>query len=127
MYLYDIDNLPHVVVENRTARQREAALGEMLVAREVEHALRWLDEQEVVSAVVRLRRKAETIRTRELAKLFSRLAHLSDADRIAIGGMASSLVNKLLHTPIVRVKQESQSRGNTGYLQALRHLFSLDE
>ncbi|MBI3327471.1 MAG: glutamyl-tRNA reductase [Nitrospinae bacterium] len=127
VYLYDIDDLQHVVEENRKARLREATLGETIVAREVEQALRWLDEQEVVPAVVRLRRKAESIRNRELSKLYSRLGHLSDADRMAIEAMASSIINKLLHTPIVRVKQESQSKGGAGYLQALRELFSLDE
>lgn len=126
MSLYDIDDLRHGVEENRQTRQREAALGERVVAREVEHALRWLDAQEVVAAVVRLRRKAETIRNQELAKLFSRLGHLSDADRRVIEAMASSIVNTLLHAPIERVKQESQSTGGTRYLQALRHLFSLD-
>ncbi|MBI3329779.1 MAG: glutamyl-tRNA reductase [Nitrospinae bacterium] len=127
VYLYDIDDLQHIVDENRKARQREAALGETVILREVEQVLRWLDEQEVVPAVVRLRRKAEAIRNQELAKLFSRLGHLSDAERTAIEAMASSITNKLLHTPIVRVKQESQSKGAAGYLQALRDLFSLDE
>jgi hypothetical protein len=32
-----------------------------------------------------------------------------------------------LHTPIVRLKQESQAQEGGPYLQALRDLFSLDE
>ncbi len=127
VYLYDIDDLRHVVEENLKAREREAALAETIVLREVEHELRWLDEQEVVPAVIRLRRKAETIRDQELARLFSRLGHLSDAERVAIEAMASSIINKLLHSPIVRLKQESQAKGEARYVQALRELFSLDE
>jgi glutamyl-tRNA reductase len=127
VYLYDIDDLQHVVEENRRAREREAALAETIIAREVEDILKWFDEQEVVPAVIRLRRKAETIRHQELEKLFSKLGPLSDSERQAIEAMSSSIINKLLHTPIVRLKQESQAKGGGRYLQALRHLFSLDD
>jgi glutamyl-tRNA reductase len=127
VYLYDIDDLQHVVQENLKARQREAALGEAIVEREVEEVLRWFDEQQVVPAVIRLRRKAEAIRNQELAKLFAKTGSFSDAEREAIAAMASSIINKLLHAPIVRLKQESQSKGGSRYLQALRDLFSLDD
>lgn len=127
IYLYDIDDLQHVVQENLKARQREAALGEMIIEREVEDVLRWFDEQQVVPAVIRLRRKAETIRNQELDKLFTKNGSFSGAEREAIEAMASSIVNKLLHNPIVRLKQESQSKSGSRYLQALRDLFSLDD
>jgi glutamyl-tRNA reductase len=127
VYLYDIDDLQHVVQENLKARQREAALGEMIVEREVEEVLRWFDEQQVVPAVIRLRRKAEAIRNQELDKLFTKNGSFSDAEREAIEAMTSSIINKFLHTPIVRLKRESQSQSGSRYLQALRDLFSLDD
>jgi glutamyl-tRNA reductase len=127
VYLYDIDDLQHVVEENRRAREREAALADTIIAREVEDVLKWFDEQQVVPAVIRLRRKAETIRHQELEKLFSKLGPLSDGERQAIEAMSSSIINKLLHAPIVRLKQDSQAKGGGRYLQALRDLFSLDE
>jgi glutamyl-tRNA reductase len=127
VYLYDIDDLQQVVAENLKARQREAALGEAIIEREVAETMRWFDEQQVVPAVIRLRRKAEAIRNQELAKLFAKHGSLSEAEREAIAAMAASIVNKLLHTPIVRLKQASQSTGGHRYLQALRELFSLDE
>jgi len=55
--------------------------------------------------------KAEAIRHQELEKLFSKLGPLSNGDRQAIEAMSSSIINKLLHTPIVRLKQESQAKG----------------
>jgi glutamyl-tRNA reductase len=64
--------------------------------------------------------KAEAIRHQELEKLFSKLGPLSDSERQAIEAMSSSIINKLLHTPIVRLKQESQAKGGGRYLQALR-------
>jgi glutamyl-tRNA reductase len=127
VYLYDIDDLQHVVEENRKAREREAVLAETIITHEVEVVLKWFDEQQVVPAVIRLRRKAEAIRHQELEKLFSKLGPLSDSERQAIEAMSSSIINKLLHTPIVRLKQESQAKGGGRYLQALRDLFSLDE
>lgn len=127
VYLYDIDDLQYVVEENLKARQRQAVLGEAIIAREVAEILAWFDEQQVVPAVIRLRRKAETIRNQELEKLFAKLGQLPAHERAAIEAMASSIINKLLHTPIVRLKQESQSQGGMRYMQALRDLFSLDE
>jgi glutamyl-tRNA reductase len=127
VYLYDIDDLQHVVEENRKTREREAALAEIIITREVKDVLKWFDEQQVVPAVIRLRRKAETIRHQELEKLFSKLGPLSDHERQAIEAMSASIINKLLHTPIARLKQESQAKGGGRYLQALRDLFSLDE
>ncbi len=127
VYVYDIDDLQHVVDENRKTREREAELAETIIAREVEDVLRWFDEQQVVPAVIRLRRKAETIRQQELEKLFSRLGPLSDSEQQAIEAMSASIINKLLHSPIVRLKQESQAKGGGRYLQALRDLFGLDE
>ena len=127
VYLYDIDDLQHVVQENLKARQREAALGEAMIEREVEEVLRWLDEQEVVPAVIGLRRKAEAIRKQELAKLFAKHGAFSEGERDAIAAMASAITNKLLHAPIVRLKQDSQAKGGSRHLQALRELFSLDD
>jgi glutamyl-tRNA reductase len=127
VYLYDIDDLQHMVQENLKARQREAALGEAMIEREVEEVLRWLHEQEVVPAVIGLRRKAEAIRNQELAKLFAKHEAFSEGERDAIAAMASAITNKLLHAPIVRLKQDSQAQGGSGYLQALRELFSLDD
>jgi glutamyl-tRNA reductase len=127
VYLYDIDDLQHVVEENRRAREREAMLAETIIRREVEDVLKWFDEQQVVPAVIRLRRKAEAIRHQELEKLFAKLGPLSNSERQAIEAMSSSIINKLLHSPIVRLKQESQAKGGGRYLQALRELFGLDE
>jgi glutamyl-tRNA reductase len=127
VYLYDIDDLQHVVEENRKARERAAGLAETIIAREVEDVLQWFDERQVVPAVIRLRRKAESIRQQELEKLFSRLGPLSASERQAIEAMSASIINKLLHSPIVRLKQESQAKGGGRYLQALRDLFGLDE
>ena len=58
VYLYDIDDLQHVVEENRLTRAHEAVLAEPIIARAVEDVLHWLDEQQVVPAVIRLRRTA---------------------------------------------------------------------
>jgi glutamyl-tRNA reductase len=127
VYLYDIDDLQHVVEENRKTRERAAVLAETIIAREVEDVLQWFDQQQVVPAVIRLRRKAEAIRQQELEKLFSKLGPLSVSERQAIEAMSTSIINKLLHSPIVRLKQESQAKGGGRYLQALRDLFGLDE
>jgi glutamyl-tRNA reductase len=57
-----------------------------------------------------------------LARTLKRLQHLSPADHDIIASLSKSLVNKLLHNPVTRLKGE----GNPADIQSLRWLFRLD-
>jgi len=74
-----------------------------------------------------LRNKAEDIKNTELEKAFHRLGALSDKDRVAIEGLASAIVNKLLHGPLVTLKEEAQSQNGFAFIEAARRFFELRE
>jgi hypothetical protein len=57
--------------------------------------------------------------------LTGRLKHLPDADRKALDTMIEAAVNKLLHTPVSRLKAGAGDKGGDDLVQALRHLFDL--
>ena len=114
-FLYDIDDLEAVVEETLSGRRGEAIRAEEIVAAEGERFGEWLGSLEVVPAIASLRERAEAIRRGELAKAGPRLADLSDRERQAVDSLTNQIVNKLLHQPIMRLKEaglgEEDDRG----------------
>ena len=126
VYLYDIDDLEAVVSESLSGRRREAERAESIVEQEVARFRDWQASLEVVPAIASLREWAERVRSGELAKAEGRLGRLSDSERETVESLTTQIVNKLLHLPIVRLKQAAATEG-PGYVEAARHLFGLGE
>jgi glutamyl-tRNA reductase len=110
-FLYDIDDLEVVVEESLSGRRGEAAKAEEIVAAEGERFHDWLASLDSVPAITSLRERAEAIRRGELAKASARLADLSDSERRAVESLTSQIVNKLLHQPIMRLKESGDEEG----------------
>jgi glutamyl-tRNA reductase len=123
-YLYDIDDLQAVVSESLSGRWREAARAESITSQEAGRFRDWYASREVVPAIASLRERAETIRSGELAKAESRLEGLSESERRTVESVTTQIVNKLLHVPIVRMKEAAAAEG-AGYVEVARHLFGL--
>lgn len=126
VYLYDVDDLSKVAEDNLGERAREAEKAEAIVAAEVESFVRWLGHLEVVPTIIALRDKAEAIRLGELQKSLGQLKELGTREREVLDAMTAAIVNKLLHTPIARLKQHDR-RTETFYLDATRRLFGLED
>jgi len=125
-YLYDIDDLQAVVSESLSGRRREAPRAEAIVAQEAARFRDWLASLDVVPAIASLRERAEQIRSGELAKAEGRLGGLSESERRTVESLTTQIVNKLLHLPIVRMKQAAATEG-AGYVDVARDLFGLGE
>jgi len=125
-YLYDIDDLEAVVRESLSGRWREAERAEAIVEREAVRFRDWQASLQVVPAITSLRERAESIRSGELAKAESRLEGLSESERRTVESLTTQIVNKLLHVPIVRLKQAAATEG-TGYVEVARDLFGLPD
>ncbi|MEE8109793.1 MAG: glutamyl-tRNA reductase, partial [bacterium] len=127
VYLYDIDDLEHVVAANLQERAREALRAEALIENETRAFLRWMETLEVLPTIVSLRERAEAVRQKELAGLRSKLGSLSPEEEEAVNALTASLVNKLLHSPITELKRRASSEDAPVYLRVARSLFGLDE
>jgi glutamyl-tRNA reductase len=123
-YLYDIDDLQAVVAETMVARRSEAERGEALVLEEADAFRAWQASLDVVPAIASLRARAEEIRERELEKARGRL---SERELKAVESVTSSMLNKLLHLPTVRMKEAAAASDGLVYADAVRHLFGLGE
>jgi glutamyl-tRNA reductase len=112
-YLYDIDDLEAVVQETLAGREAEFGKAEAIAVSEAARFRDWLATRDVVPAIASLRERAEQIRRGELAKASGWLAELPERERDAVDSLTTQIVNKLLHEPIVRLKEAAaaQERG----------------
>jgi glutamyl-tRNA reductase len=113
-YLYDIDDLEAVVHETARGREAEFARAEAIAVEEAARFRDWLATRDVVPTIASLRERAEAIRRGELAKASPRLSGLSERERSAVESLTSQIVNKLLHEPIVRLKETAAAEDRRG-------------
>lgn len=127
VFLYDIDDLQLIVDANLEGRQKEALKAEGIVSEELQGFNKWLKSLEVVPTITALREKAEEIRRVEMNKFISKLSRLSPEQREVVDGLIASIINKLLHSPLVALKDEARSKNGALYVEAARRLFNLDK
>ena len=125
-FLYDIDDLQEVVERNRGEREREALRAERIVAEELERMNEWLAGLEVAPTIAELRDAVDDIRERELRRLGTRLDDLSADQRRQVEVLTTSIVNKILHEPTVRLKEVATQPDAYIYVETLRRLFGLN-
>ncbi len=127
VYLYNIDDLQEIVDSNLKSRKKEAAKAEAIIDEEVAKYLEWYSALEVVPTIVSLREKMEGIIKGEIAKSSSWMENLTVDEKQNIEIMANSIINKVLHYPIVGLKEESKDNSALPYIAAIRRLFGLDD
>jgi glutamyl-tRNA reductase len=128
VYLYDIDDLQTKVDVNAEGRSREAEKAEELVTLEVETYLQWERALDAVPTIVDLREKVEEVRKRELEKIMGSLNGFTDDQKLAVEAMSQAIVNKLLHAPLVVLKQAASSlESGDNTIAIARKLFNLDK
>ena len=125
-FLFDIDDLEMHVEQNREERRAESVKAEAIAKEEVVTIQKWLQGLVVTPTIVALRRRAEEIKQAELARIMNRLNALSDQDREAVEGLATSIVNKLIHGSLVTLKSTAQSSNGPIYIDAARRFYDLE-
>jgi glutamyl-tRNA reductase len=127
VYLYDVDDLEGVIEVNLEERAREAEKAERLVEEEVDGFCRWIASLNAVPTIVALRRRVEGIRRAELDKTLASLRQLGERERDALEAMTAAIVNKILHTPISKLKSGDEGEDDTFYIDAVLRLFELEQ
>lgn len=130
-----VAGLPGISVVDMDRIQREpsaraattdAEAARQIVATEVATYLAGQRISEVTPTVTALRRRAADVVEAELLRLDNRLPGLDDSQRGEVANTVRRVVDKLLHSPTVRVKQLAGAPGADSYAEALRELFELD-
>ncbi len=127
VYLYNIDDLQKVANENIRDRGKEAQTAEDIVRDEMIKFVNWYRSLDVTPTIVALREKFEGIRKKELEKTLSLHPNLSEREKQSLEALTSSIINKILHTPIRLLKRTHEEAVADLYLDALHALFGLSE
>jgi glutamyl-tRNA reductase len=127
VYLYDIDDLQGIIDLNRADRKREAERAEFIVNEETLQFRNWLLTLDVTPTIIALREKADKIRQHELQRTFSQLPHLSERERASIEVLTEAIVKKLLHDPILFLKQKAQRESKEVFVDFTQQLFNLTD
>jgi glutamyl-tRNA reductase len=126
VFLYDIDDLQDVAATNADQRQRETLRAEEIVLEEQQRFDGWLVALQAVPTIRHLRSRAEAVRTRELERMLARL-ELAEGQGEQIDYLTRSIVNKILHAPLARLRAETDREEGLAMLEAARSLFALDD
>jgi len=127
VYIYDIDDLKGIIEENIEDRLSAAAEGERIVDEAVIRFRNWYENLDVVPTIKALREKADAIVEAEVKKTLNGLGNLSDEDYQSIRRMASAIINKMLHDPMLSLKNPGAHGDKTVLLNTIRKLFKLDD
>jgi glutamyl-tRNA reductase len=122
--LVDLEQLAVVLSGTQTGADVEAVRA--IVAQEVGAFLAWQRATRVAPTVAALRARADQVVAAELVRLTGRVPDLPDRARAEVEQAVRRVVDKLLHTPTVRVKELADASGGVSYAEALQELFGLD-
>jgi len=126
VYLYDLDDLVAIADRNAAQRSRDVAKAEAIVEEQQQRFDGWLVALRAVPTIRHLRERIESLRSEEVDRALAKLP-LSEDQRGAVDALTRSLVNKILHAPVSRLRREAEREEGIVYLETARVLFDLDE
>ena len=125
-YLYNIDDLQNVADANLEMRQKKAVTAEAIVAKEVDLFRRKVVAQDAVPTILELQERLEAIRLAELEKCLRKMGPVTAEQRAAIEQFSTQMVNKILHYPILNLKEASEEPQERESLRrTIRKIFGL--
>ena len=125
---FDVDDLEEVVSRNQEFRQKIAKEAESLVKEERIIFLEWWASLEAVPVINKLRSDLELIRKEELQKALSRMGpDFSARERKVVEALTKGIINKILHTPVTKLRSPQSREERQVSLKIIEKLFSLVE
>jgi glutamyl-tRNA reductase len=111
-FVYDIDDLQQVAMQNKAVRNREAEAAESIVTREVARYSDRISQAPVTEAIKELLLNAEEVRVQEVARTNQQLARqpLTEEQQAAVERLTKSLTGKLLHPQIAALREMASDR-----------------
>ena len=125
-FLYDLDDLQDVAAANEEERRREAERAERIILEEREHFDGWLVTLQAAPTIRDLRHRVEQIRQAEVERYAGRLG-LDAGQSEAVEKLTRGIVNKIMHAPISRLRDENDREVGLARIEEARSLFALDD
>jgi glutamyl-tRNA reductase len=125
-FLYNMDDLEEIVASNISLRKQEAERVEVWIEEEQTAFREWLDTLGVVPVISALRSKSLQIQADAMAKIERKLPDLTEQQRRVINKQTKSIVNQMMHDPIMRMKELASTEEKEVALHLFKHLFALE-
>lgn len=129
VYLYNIDDMHKVVAANMATRTAEADKAEGMVEAAVTSFVQELRMMQVVPAITSLHKRCEEIRSAEVDKVLGKIPNVTPEMREALEGCTQAIVAKILHQPVVNLKEthvNGREEDRSPALDFFRRLFGLE-
>jgi glutamyl-tRNA reductase len=123
VFVADIDRLKHIIDDTLEHRREEIPLVEEIIGEHAERFARWYQSRVAIPVVSSLVQKAESIREGEIERLFARCPELSERERMLITGASLTIVSKLLHSAVTKLRD----RASQNEAEAVTFATLLDE
>jgi len=124
VFLNDVDDLESATQASREKKAREAEWAEELATDEAQQFRQWCLDLEALPTVIKLRNRADQVRSFELNKTLRKLNGRLDEEALeSLDAMTRAIVNKLLHDPTMFLKE----RKGPDELKVAREIFRLGE
>lgn len=123
VFFYNIDDLNGILKNNYKLREKEVDAARMIVTRESIRFYSWWESFGSRKLIASLVNKGEIIKTAHLNKTLPRLKNITALEKTHIEDMASAIVAKLLHEPLMFLKNGPHKDGDN---ILVRKIFNLD-
>lgn len=127
IFLYDIDDLRHVVDANLKHRLKEAQFAEGIINEEVQSYVNQVHSLDLTPTIVALKKHWDLIRQEELEKTKKQLGKLSTQQEVALDNLTQSIIKKILHGPISEIKSVHQTPSGSKHIEMIKKMLGLKE
>jgi glutamyl-tRNA reductase len=124
--LVDIDGLRASVAQGDARLSEEVDKAESIVDQEVRRFAVRKRAERLAPLIKALRERGDAVLASELGRFRSELSELTPDEREAVEALARGIVSKLLHDPIVRLKELSGPGNDATYARVLAELFAVE-
>lgn len=127
VFLYDIDDLQHVVDENLASRETAAESIEIMLEAEIVAFNEWVTTLGVVPVISALRHKALSIQAETMNSIERKIPDLTTREKKVLNKHTKSIINQLLKEPITQAKELAASENPEEALSLFVDILGIDE
>lgn len=127
VFLYDIDDLKDIVENNLEQRSKESVKVEGMIREEISAFQLWFKTLGVGPVIRALQEKAAIIHQETMDSLIKKLPDLDERELLVIRKLSKSMVNQMLHDPILRIKEMAAEKHGDEALRTFSNIFALEE
>ncbi|MEW9675435.1 glutamyl-tRNA reductase [Lentibacillus sp. L22] len=126
VFLYDIDDLQHIVDENLASRKQAAQAIEMSLESEIVSFNEWLQTLGVVPVITALRKKALSIQAETMKSIERKMPDLTAREKKVLNKHTKSIINQLLKEPVTQAKELAASDDAADSLALFMNIFGIE-